>query len=54
MQRAGLEWLHRLAQDPARLARRYLIDDPPIFALLLRERLSRLRAGRPAPPAAGA
>jgi UDP-N-acetyl-D-mannosaminuronic acid transferase (WecB/TagA/CpsF family) len=38
-QRAGLEWLHRLAADPKRLARRYLLDNPPIFALLLRERL---------------
>ncbi|HJS84106.1 MAG TPA: WecB/TagA/CpsF family glycosyltransferase [Acetobacteraceae bacterium] len=39
MQRAGLEWLHRLSSDPARLARRYLRDDPPIFAMLLRERM---------------
>jgi len=39
LQRAGLEWLHRLAADPARLGRRYLLDNPPIFALLLRERL---------------
>lgn len=39
LQRAGLEWLHRLATDPARLTRRYLLDDPPVFALLLRERL---------------
>ena len=28
MQRAGLEWLHRLGRDPRRLARRYLIDCP--------------------------
>jgi N-acetylglucosaminyldiphosphoundecaprenol N-acetyl-beta-D-mannosaminyltransferase len=41
MQRAGLEWLHRLGSDPKRLARRYLIDNPPIFKLLLRERLAR-------------
>lgn len=60
MQRAGLEWLHRLSTDPARLARRYLRDDPPIFALLLRERM-RAGALRPAiarplpqrPPAKG-
>jgi exopolysaccharide biosynthesis WecB/TagA/CpsF family protein len=38
IQRAGLEWLHRLSQDPARLARRYLRDDPAVFALLLAER----------------
>jgi exopolysaccharide biosynthesis WecB/TagA/CpsF family protein len=41
MQQAGIEWLHRLATDPRRLARRYLLDNPPIFALLLRERLQR-------------
>jgi len=33
-QRAGLEWVHRMAQDPRRLARRYLIDDLP-FAFVL-------------------
>lgn len=37
MQRARLEWLHRLAADPRRLARRYLLDDPPVLAMLLRE-----------------
>lgn len=44
MQRAGLEWLHRLASDPRRLARRYLVEDPEVFALLLRE-CRRFRAG---------
>lgn len=34
MQRSGLEWLHRLFQEPRRLARRYLIDDIP-FSLVL-------------------
>ncbi|MEM4408926.1 MAG: WecB/TagA/CpsF family glycosyltransferase [Candidatus Caldarchaeum sp.] len=34
MQKIGLEWLHRLSQEPRRLARRYLIDDLP-FALWL-------------------
>ncbi|MBI1817060.1 MAG: WecB/TagA/CpsF family glycosyltransferase [Deltaproteobacteria bacterium] len=29
MQRAGLEWLHRLRQEPSRLAKRYLVDDLP-------------------------
>ena len=28
MQRSGLEWLHRLASDPRRLAWRYLVEDP--------------------------
>jgi N-acetylglucosaminyldiphosphoundecaprenol N-acetyl-beta-D-mannosaminyltransferase len=27
MQRAGVEWLHRLLQEPRRLARRYLVHD---------------------------
>jgi N-acetylglucosaminyldiphosphoundecaprenol N-acetyl-beta-D-mannosaminyltransferase len=34
MQRAGLEWLHRLRQEPSRLAKRYLVDDIP-YALRL-------------------
>jgi exopolysaccharide biosynthesis WecB/TagA/CpsF family protein len=35
MQRAGLEWLHRLARDPVRLAPRYLLDDPPVLLELV-------------------
>jgi len=31
MQSRGLEWLHRLARDPRRLARRYLLDDPLVL-----------------------
>ena len=42
MQRAGLEWLYRLAGDPRRLARRYLWDCPAVLPLLVRERLSRI------------
>jgi N-acetylglucosaminyldiphosphoundecaprenol N-acetyl-beta-D-mannosaminyltransferase len=41
MRRAGLEWLHRLGRDPGRLARRYLIDCPAIFPMLLHERVAR-------------
>jgi N-acetylglucosaminyldiphosphoundecaprenol N-acetyl-beta-D-mannosaminyltransferase len=37
MQRAGLEWVHRLAQDPARMGRRYLVDDVQFVRLLWRE-----------------
>jgi N-acetylglucosaminyldiphosphoundecaprenol N-acetyl-beta-D-mannosaminyltransferase len=40
MQRAGLEWAHRLLRDPRRLARRYLMDSPSILPMLLRERLA--------------
>ena len=41
MQWLGIEWLHRMLSNPRRLTRRYLIDNPPIFWLLLRERLNR-------------
>lgn len=34
LQRIGLEWVHRLLQEPRRLARRYLVEDLP-FALRL-------------------
>jgi N-acetylglucosaminyldiphosphoundecaprenol N-acetyl-beta-D-mannosaminyltransferase len=35
MRRAGLEWLHRLALEPRRLAGRYLIRGPRLLVLLL-------------------
>jgi exopolysaccharide biosynthesis WecB/TagA/CpsF family protein len=38
MQQAGMEWLFRLASDPRRLLRRYLVDSPRIIVLLLRQR----------------
>jgi len=34
MQRSGLEWLHRLCQEPRRLARRYLVQGLPFAASL--------------------
>lgn len=40
MTRIGLEWLFRLAQEPDRLARRYLLDDPWIFWWALKTRIS--------------
>jgi N-acetylglucosaminyldiphosphoundecaprenol N-acetyl-beta-D-mannosaminyltransferase len=36
MQRSGLEWLFRLAQEPRRLARRYLVNDPAFLRVLAR------------------
>lgn len=36
----GLEWLVRLAQEPRRLARRYLVDDAPAALYLLSSSLS--------------
>ncbi len=43
--RAGFEWLYRLAHEPRRLWRRYLVNDPKFAAVLLREVKER-RAGR--------
>jgi N-acetylglucosaminyldiphosphoundecaprenol N-acetyl-beta-D-mannosaminyltransferase len=51
-QRAGLEWLFRLVQEPRRLARRYLVTNTAFLLLLLREAVHRrvvahsLRSGR--------
>jgi N-acetylglucosaminyldiphosphoundecaprenol N-acetyl-beta-D-mannosaminyltransferase len=42
MQHAGLEWLHRLGQEPRRLTRRYLREGLPFAARLL---ASSARAG---------
>ncbi|MFZ4428859.1 MAG: WecB/TagA/CpsF family glycosyltransferase [Phycisphaerales bacterium] len=35
MQSCGLEWVHRLVQEPRRLAKRYLVDGLPFAARLL-------------------
>ena len=35
MQRTGLEWLHRLGQEPGRLAKRYLVHGLPFAARFL-------------------
>jgi N-acetylglucosaminyldiphosphoundecaprenol N-acetyl-beta-D-mannosaminyltransferase len=43
MQRAGLEWLFRLLQDPRRLAKRYLVGNTQFALLVLREALRRPR-----------
>jgi N-acetylglucosaminyldiphosphoundecaprenol N-acetyl-beta-D-mannosaminyltransferase len=50
MQRAGLEWLHRLAHDPHRLARRYLLDSPAVLPMLLRARFGARVDQRAKPP----
>jgi N-acetylglucosaminyldiphosphoundecaprenol N-acetyl-beta-D-mannosaminyltransferase len=36
MSRAGLEWLFRLAQEPRRMWRRYLLEDPKFVAIVAR------------------
>lgn len=50
MQTLGLEWLHRLCQNPARMARRYLWEGPQLLAMLGRIRFQ-LRAATPRPAA---
>ncbi len=50
MRATGLEWVHRLAQEPGRLAKRYLVHGVPFgVELLLRSALDRVRdaGGRP-------
>jgi len=51
MQRAGLEWLHRLSQEPRRLARRYLVHGLPfaasLFTSAINQRLRSLRMSSP-------
>jgi N-acetylglucosaminyldiphosphoundecaprenol N-acetyl-beta-D-mannosaminyltransferase len=44
MQRAGVEWVHRLSQEPRRLGRRYLLHNLPFtLRLLWRARRARSR-----------
>jgi N-acetylglucosaminyldiphosphoundecaprenol N-acetyl-beta-D-mannosaminyltransferase len=42
MSASGLEWLYRLAQEPRRMWRRYLVRDPKFLLIVLRE----MRRGR--------
>ncbi|MEP6986820.1 MAG: WecB/TagA/CpsF family glycosyltransferase, partial [Chloroflexota bacterium] len=37
MQRSGLEWVFRLAQEPRRLGRRYLVYNPLFVWHVLKE-----------------
>lgn len=36
MQKSGLEWLHRLAQNPKRMFGRYIVQGPKVFGIFLR------------------
>ena len=47
VQRLGLEWLFRFAQEPRRLFRRYFIDDVAFARIVWVERRTRLRTTRP-------
>jgi N-acetylglucosaminyldiphosphoundecaprenol N-acetyl-beta-D-mannosaminyltransferase len=41
LQRLGLEWAYRLACEPGRLWRRYLVESPKVFRLFVRARRAR-------------
>ncbi len=43
MSEVGLEWLYRLVSEPARLWKRYLIDDTYFFWLVLKQKLNLYR-----------
>lgn len=47
MQRAGLEWAFRLAQEPSRMWRRYLLGNLEFLRLVLEYRLGRARLQAP-------
>lgn len=49
VQAIGLEWVHRLAQEPRRLAKRYLVYGPPFAARLLIWSLAQRLAGHTSP-----
>jgi N-acetylglucosaminyldiphosphoundecaprenol N-acetyl-beta-D-mannosaminyltransferase len=53
MARRGLEWLFRLASEPRRLWRRYLIQNPRFLLHFARERRRAGRFGAPAAPSRG-
>lgn len=46
MQRSGLEWAHRLANEPTRLFRRYVIEDGPFAARMLAGALIKRQRGQ--------
>jgi N-acetylglucosaminyldiphosphoundecaprenol N-acetyl-beta-D-mannosaminyltransferase len=46
MQAAGLEWVHRLVQEPRRLFRRYVIDGLPFAARMFLDALRSRQGGR--------
>ncbi len=38
MQKLSLEWLYRMWKEPARLWKRYMVDDLPFFTLIFKEK----------------
>jgi N-acetylglucosaminyldiphosphoundecaprenol N-acetyl-beta-D-mannosaminyltransferase len=47
IKRSGLQWLHRLFQEPKRLWRRYLVNNPAFLAAVLRRWPRLVRQGEP-------
>jgi hypothetical protein len=43
MSDSGLEWLYRLAHEPRRLWRRYLVEGPAVLRLIALQRAGRYR-----------
>lgn len=41
MNKAGIEWVYRLAQEPKRMWRRYVVGNPAFLGRVLRQRLTR-------------
>ena len=50
LQRTGLEWAYRLAQEPRRLARRYLTTNARFAAMVLRALVTRRGSAAVCPP----
>jgi N-acetylglucosaminyldiphosphoundecaprenol N-acetyl-beta-D-mannosaminyltransferase len=50
IKRAGLQWLHRLLQEPSRLWRRYLVTNSTFIALIFLQALGLRAAARPSVP----
>jgi exopolysaccharide biosynthesis WecB/TagA/CpsF family protein len=45
MQKRGLEWFWRLIHEPRRLWKRYLLNDPPFFYHVLRQKFAKNKQG---------
>ena len=50
MQRSGMEWCYRLRQAPGRMAKRYLVRGPRIFAILQRTEIMLRQISTPPVP----
>ncbi|MGF1542558.1 MAG: WecB/TagA/CpsF family glycosyltransferase [Pleurocapsa sp.] len=42
MSQVGLEWLFRLVSEPKRLWKRYLVESPPFFWLILKQKIQQM------------